>query len=132
APKQFNATLLIVFSIAALMLAASGVYGVVSYTVTQSTTEIGIRMSLGSQPQDVLKLMAGKGLRPVLVGVAVGLAAALALSRALSSLLFNVSSLDPYVFVTVPVVITAIAAAAVFIPAIRATRVDPMLALREG
>ncbi|HKV39519.1 MAG TPA: ABC transporter permease, partial [Blastocatellia bacterium] len=132
APRQFNATLFMIFSLAALMLAASGVYAVVSYSVTQATAEIGIRMCLGCSRAEVLKFVAGKGLPPVLLGVLVGLAGAFGISQVMSGLLFHVSATDPYIFMVVPLVLLTTAIIAVFIPARRAARLDPMVALRES
>jgi putative ABC transport system permease protein len=132
APRRFNALLLTIFSISALFLAASGVYAVVSYLTAQSVTEIGIRMSLGARPGDIMKLMAGKGLRPVFLGVVIGLVGAILTTRVISTLLFDVSALDPYVFAAVPIGLLAVALLAVYIPARRAVKVDPLTALRQA
>ena len=130
ARQRFSMLLLGVFAALALVLAAVGIYGVMSYTVAQQTREIGIRMALGAQRSDVLKLTVGHGLRLVGTGVAIGLAAAVALTRVMSSLLFGISATDPVTFVAIALVLGSVAVLASYIPALRATRVDPMLALR--
>jgi putative ABC transport system permease protein len=111
-------------------LAAVGVYGVVSYTVNRHTREIGVRMALGAEPRDILKLIVGQGMRPVLTGVVIGVAASVALTRYLSSLLFEVRSTDPLTFIAISLLLLFVAGLACFIPARRATKVDPMVALR--
>jgi putative ABC transport system permease protein len=130
ARQRFSMLLLGVFAGLALALAAVGIYGVMSYSVAQRTREIGIRMALGAQRADVLKLTIGQGLRLVVTGVAIGLAAAFVLTRVMSSLLFGVSATDPVTFVTISFVLVSVAVLASYIPALRATRVDPMFALR--
>jgi putative ABC transport system permease protein len=113
-----------------MILAAVGIYGVMSYSVTQRTHEIGIRMALGAQTKDVLKMIVGQGMTVVVIGVVIGVAASFALTRLMESLLFGVSAADPITFIVVPLILTAVAMAACFLPALRVARVDPVIALR--
>jgi putative ABC transport system permease protein len=131
AQPRLNTALLAAFATVALLIAAIGIYGVLAYSVNQRTREIGLRMALGATPRSVLHLIVGQGMKVVLIGVAVGLAGGLALGRAVSSLVFGVPVRDPATFSIVAVVLTAVAFAACIIPARRAARVDPMVALRE-
>jgi putative ABC transport system permease protein len=130
AQRKFNMTLLAVFAFLAVILAAVGIYGVMSYNVAQNTREIGIRLALGAQPGDVLKLILGQGLLLASLGVAAGLVGAFALTRLLESLLFGVATTDIATFITLSSALVLLAALACWIPARRATKVDPIVALR--
>jgi predicted permease len=130
APRRFNMLLLAAFAGLALLLASIGIYGVMSYSVSQYTHEIGIRMALGARASDVLQLIVRQGMALVLIGLAVGAAGALALTRVMRSLLFDVKPWDPLTLTSVSALLAAVAFAASYIPARRATRVDPMIALR--
>jgi putative ABC transport system permease protein len=130
AQPRFRTWLIGIFAALALLLAAVGVYGVMSYTVTQRTSEIGIRVTLGAQSADVFRSIVGEGARIALFGVAAGLIAALALTRLLRTFLYSISASDPATFLAVAFLLTVISVAACYFPARRATRVDPIVALR--
>jgi putative ABC transport system permease protein len=130
AGARYRTTLLGLFALLAMILAATGIYGVMSYSVAQRTQEIGVRMALGARPLDVLKLVVRQGMMLALIGVVVGLAGALALTRVMSSLLFGVTERDPITFVAVAALLIVVAFIACFVPAHRATRIDPLIALR--
>jgi predicted permease len=130
AARWFSMVLLGIFAALALVLSSVGIYGVISYLVGQRTHEIGIRIALGAQPKDVLVLVLGEGTRTALLGIGIGLAAALGLTRLMASVLYGVSATDPLTFVAVAGVLTMVALAACYIPARRAMRVDPIVALR--
>jgi len=128
--RRFALTILIIFAVLALVLAVSGIYGVISYSVTQRTQEIGIRMALGAKATDVLRLVLVQFMRLTLLGVVLGLVAAYVLTRLMTSLLFGVTATDITTFVLVPISLSLVALVACLIPARRATRVDPLVALR--
>jgi putative ABC transport system permease protein len=130
ATQRFHMTLLIIFAWAALLLAAIGIYGVMAYSVEQRTREIGIRIALGASSQDVRNGVVRDGLRVTLAGVALGEVAAFALTRLMAGFLYGVAPADPLTFAAIPILLTAVALAAVWIPARRATQIDPVAALR--
>ena len=131
AARRFSMFIFAVFAALALLLASIGIYGVVSCGVGQRTSEIGIRMALGARRRDVLGLILGGGVKMVLIGIGLGVAAAFGLTRLMAHLLYGVSATDPFTFIAVAVGLTAVALAACYLPARRATRVDPMIALRH-
>jgi putative ABC transport system permease protein len=128
---RFNLFLLGLFSTVAMLLSAAGIYGVTAYTVSQRTHELGIRLALGAQVSDVLKMILGQGMAVIGVGLVLGLAAAFALMRLLRSLLFGVGENDPLTFAAITLVLLMVALIACYIPARRATKVDPLVALRS-
>jgi putative ABC transport system permease protein len=130
-PQSFNMMLLAAFAGLALLLAAVGIYGVLSYTVRRRVREIGIRMALGASQSDILRLVVADGMKPILIGVALGVIAALALSRLVASLLFGVPATDPLTFTAVTLLLVVVGIAANTLPAYRATRVEPTQTLRE-
>jgi putative ABC transport system permease protein len=128
--RQFYMLLMGVFAASALLLAAIGLYGLMAYTVTQRTHEIGIRMALGAQAGNVLRLVIGQGIKLAVTGMVIGLIASLALTRMIKGMLFGVSATDPATFVIIPLLLAGVALIACYLPARRATKVDPMVALR--
>jgi len=130
ARRRFNALLTGLFAVVALLLASVGIFGVLNYTVAQRTPEIGLRVALGAQTRDVLRLVLGQGVRLILFGLALGLAASFALTRVLRGMLYGVTPTDPLTFVAVSFLLASVALLACYIPARRATKVDPMVALR--
>ena len=130
AREDFNMLLLTIFGCSALLLAAIGIYALMAYSVQQRTQEIGIRMALGAEAGDVRKLVIVQGMPLALIGVAIGIIAALCLMRLIATLLYGVKTWDPVTFITVPLLLAAVALFAVWLPARRATRIDPVDALR--
>jgi predicted permease len=130
APPRFRTTLIALFAVVALVLACVGIYGVISYSVTQRTHEIGIRIALGAQRRNVLQLILGQGALLAVIGVMLGLGSAFALTRLMAGLLFGVTPTDPLTFICVPLGLMAVALLASYLPARRATKVDPLVALR--
>jgi len=130
ARTDFNTTLLSIFAGVALLLAAIGIYGLMTYSVQQRTHEIGIRMALGASPENVRKMVVLQGMRLALIGVVIGVAAALALTRLMADLIFGVKTWDPLLFISVATLLSVVSWFAAYIPARRAFRVDPIVALR--
>ena len=130
AGQRFNALLLGIFASVALMLAMIGVFGVINYSVARRTHEIGIRIALGAQRGDVFRLVVGQGLLLAVIGVGLGAVGAMALTRLIAGLLYGVSPTDGPTFVIVALIVTVVAGLACYLPARRATRVDPLVALR--
>jgi len=128
--ESFNTTLLSAFAVLSLLLAAVGLFGVLSYIVAQRTSEIGIRLALGAQREQVLRLVLVDGLRPALFGLGFGLVASVGAARLMRSMLYGTQPLDPVVFTAVAAMLLLVAAAACMVPAWRASRLDPMQALR--
>jgi ABC-type antimicrobial peptide transport system permease subunit len=131
AQRRFQTALLIGFSITALLMAAIGIYGLIRYSIATRTQEIGLRMAIGAQAGDIFRMIVGEGLKLSLTGLGLGLVGAWWLGRAGSSLLFGVTATDPVTFMTVSLVLTAVALAACYLPARCAVRIDPMVALRQ-
>jgi putative ABC transport system permease protein len=128
--RRFNVILIGFFGLTALLLATAGVFGVMAYSVSRRTREIGVRVALGADSGDVLRMILGQGLRTIFVGVAIGIVGSLALTRTVESLLFGVTATDPLTFVGVTLLLVAVALLACYVPARRATKVDPLVALR--
>ena len=129
-PRLFNLWLLGAFAVLAVVLAVAGIYGTMSYAVAQRTREVGIRVALGAQRGDVLKLVVGEGMKLIVAGIGVGLLGAFLLTRWMRSLLFAVSASDPLTFVVITLLLMMVALFACWLPARRATKVDPLVALR--
>jgi putative ABC transport system permease protein len=132
APRRFNTSLMAIFAAVALTLAAVGIYSVISYSVTQRTQELGIRMALGARSGDVIRLVVKQGMKLVFFGIVAGACAALAAGRTISSLLYETSATDPGTFFAISVLLSIVALLACYLPARRASSVDPMTALRHG
>ena len=130
-PRRLITFLLGLFSLLALLLASLGIYGVIAYSVSQRTQEIGIRLALGSSVATVRRLILGEGMKLALIGCGLGLIGSLALSRVLQALLFGVSPADPFTFITSGILMSVVALTACWLPALRASRVDPMVVLHH-
>jgi putative ABC transport system permease protein len=131
AQRRFNMLLLGTFAGLALVLAAVGIYGVIAYTVTQRTHEMGIRIALGARGSDIFRLIFGQAMLTTTIGIVIGLGAALGLTRLLQNLLYGVTATDPFVFAAITFLLLLVAMAATYIPARRAMKVNPITALRE-
>lgn len=132
AQRRLSMSLLVVFAVLAALLAAVGIYGVMAYTVAQRTQEIGIRLAMGARSVDVLKMVLGDGTKLAVIGVVIGLVVAFALTRIISGLLYGVSAVDPLTFICIPVLLAIVTLLASYLPARRAARVDPIIALRNN
>jgi ABC-type antimicrobial peptide transport system permease subunit len=130
AQRRFSMLLIVLFASIALFLAAVGLYGVVAYTVSQRTREIGLRMAIGAAPRQVLGMVLGGGMKLALIGVAIGIAGALVLARLVQTMLFEVAPSDPTSYAATAILLLAIAAVACYVPARRAMRVDPLVAMQ--
>jgi len=131
AQRRFALEIVGVFAVVALLLAALGIYGVMAYSVTQRTHEIGIRVALGAQPLDILRMTVGEGMILVIFGLVAGLIGAAMLTRLLQTMLYNVKPFDPITYSVIPALLASVALIACLVPARRATQVDPLVALRE-
>jgi putative ABC transport system permease protein len=131
ADRRFSLELLSIFAAVALLLAAIGIYGVMSYSFSQRTHEVGIRIALGAQRLDILRMAVGEGMKIVVIGLGLGLVGAAIVTQFFRSMLFNVAPIDPLTFASVAAILAGVALFACYVPARRATRVDPLVALRE-